>query len=172
MNILKLQIITSNQRRYGNVKRIVRNAAHRRSSRLMHRLPFRKNQSQRRRTSHPLRCDWANEKSITERSSSLCIFKDDCSGWRVVNFLKNISEEANYFRPLVARLKAETGNGQNSKIRQRWWIWRRKIQELAHVTKNSSWDHCPLFSWTKWCRRKGNRLKASETTWRLVPQSC
>lgn len=40
MNILKLQIITSNQRRYGNVKSIVRNAAHGRSSRLMHRLPF------------------------------------------------------------------------------------------------------------------------------------
>lgn len=37
------------------------------------------------------------------------IFKDDFSGWRIDNFLKNKSEVANPFRLFVARLKAEAG---------------------------------------------------------------
>ena len=42
------------------------------------------------------------------------LFKDDFSGWRVVNFLKNKYEVFEHFKIFVNQLRGETGNFVNT----------------------------------------------------------
>lgn len=51
---------------------------------------------------------WPMQEASLKGARYYVVFKDDCSGWRVLNFLENKSEESNHFRSCVARLKAET----------------------------------------------------------------
>lgn len=77
----------------------------------MHRLPFPTGRIRAKEVGELIHSDVCGPMQETSLSGAryYVLFKDDCSGWRVVHFLKNKSEVATNFKLYAARLETETG---------------------------------------------------------------